>query len=183
MSEQLSAGRSANNRRPWWVQIGLRFPFLYGLIVPIVLRLPLESPFRRRLIKLAFRAAWGGINRGDSEPARLVYERDAEVCLFGAEGLGLAERYYGEGGWTEFIGDIFENFAEPRFTTQRVRDGGDRLVAEIGLTASGKVSGFPVVNSVGTVYYLSSRGKIARQEVFWQHDSWNLALGAAGMSE
>jgi hypothetical protein len=105
------------------------------------------------------------------------------VFLFGAEGLGLAERYSGERGWTDFIGDIFETFGEPRFTTQRVVDGGDRLVAEMGLTASGKASGVPVEASVGTVYYLSSGGKIARQDVFWKPGSWNLALEAARLSE
>lgn len=174
---------SANSRRPWGVQIGLRFPFLFDLIVAIGLKLRPESPLRRRLIKLAFRTAWDAINRGDFEPASLAYERDAEVFLFGAEGLGLAERYDGEGGWADFIGDIFENFSEPRFTTQRVWDGGDRLVAAIGLTASGKVSDIPIDEAVGTVYYLSSRGKVARQDVFWQRDSWNLALESAGLNE
>ena len=161
----------------------VRLPFLVDLVAAAALRLPPGSPLRRRGVKLAFSAAWDGISRGDFEPARLIYERDAEVFLFGAEGLGLAERYTGERGWAEFIGDIFENFGEPQFTTQRVRDCGDRVVAEIGLTASGKVSGVPVLRSVGTVYFLSPRGKIARQDVFWQHDSWSLALEAAGLSE
>lgn len=110
-------------------------------------------------------------------------EAASRLPVVGAEGLGLASRYSGERGWTEFIGDIFENFGEPQFTTHRVRDAGDRLVAEIGLTASGKVSGAPVRRSVGTVYYLSPGGKIARQDVFWRPDSWNLALEAAGLSE
>ncbi len=131
---------------------------------------------------LALRVAWEAVNRRDFEPARLAYKRDAEVFLFGAEGLGLAARYSGERGWTDFIGDIFENFGEPRFTVQRLWDGGDRLVAEIGLTASGKTSGAPVEAAVGTVYYFSAGGKIARQDVFWKPDSWNLALEAAGLS-
>ena len=78
--------------------------------------------------------------------------------------------------------DIFENFGGPRFVVRRVRDGGDRLVAELGLTATGKVSGAEVVETVSTAYYLSPRGKIARQEVFWKHDSWNTALETAGLS-
>ena len=138
---------------------------------------------RRRGVQRALRAAWDGINRGDFEPALLFYERDAEVFLFGAEGLGLAERYSGERGWADFIDDIFENFAEPRFTVRRVRDGRDRLVAQVVLTARGKASGVQVVQANSTVYYFSPRGKIARQDVFYQRDSWNLALEAAGLSE
>ncbi len=41
--------------------------------------------------------AWGGINRGDFEPALLTYERDVEVRVFGAAGVGLAESYSGNG--------------------------------------------------------------------------------------
>jgi hypothetical protein len=183
MSQEPKAGMSTSRRRPLRDDILVRLPFLADFAAAAALRLRPGSPLRRRGIKLALRIAWKAISRGDFEPARLAYERDAEVFLFGAEGLGLAGRYTGERGWTEFIGDIFENFDEPRWTTQRVRDAGDRLVAEIGLTASGKVSGAPVGESIATVYYLSSGGKIARQDIFWKPDSWNLALEAAGLSE
>ena len=130
-----------------------------------------------------FSTAWNAVSRGDFEPARRVYERDAEVFLYGVEGLGLADRYKGERGWQAFARDIFENFGEPRFTTRRVRDCGDRIVAEIGLVASGKVSGVPVTHTFSNVYFFSPQGTIVRQDVFWQHDSWNLALEAAGLSE
>lgn len=66
---------------------------------------------------------------------------------------------------------------------ERLLDAGDRLVAIVGLTASGKVSGAPVTESIASVYYFSSGGKVARQEVFWKSDGWNLALEAAGLSE
>ena len=182
MSQEPNAGISTS-RRPLRDDILVRLPFLVDFAAAAALRLRPGSPLRRRGIKLALRIAWKAISRGDFEPARLAYERDAEVFLFGAEGLGLAGRYSGERGWTEFIGDIFENFGEPRWTTQRVRDAGDRLVAEIALTGTGKVSGAPVAESVATVYHLSSGGKVARQDVFWKPDSWNLALEAAGLSE
>ena len=160
----------------------MRFPFLVDLTARAFSRLPAGSPLRRRMVAWALRVAWDGINRGDFEPARLAYERDAEVYLFGAEGLGLADRYSGDDGWADFIGDIFENFGDPRFTARRVVDGKDRLVVEMALTASGKSSGFPFEGTLAGVYYLSSRGKIARQEVFWQRDSWSLALTAAELS-
>ena len=171
-----------SHARPFRDQLAVRLPFLVDLGTAAALRLSPGSWLRRRGVKLALRAAWDGINRRDFEPARLFYERDAEVFLVGAEGLGLAERYTGERGWIEFIGDIFENFGEPRFTTQRVRDGRGRIVAEIALAASGKVSGVPVTRSVSTIYWFSPRGRIARQDVFWERDSWHLALEAAGLA-
>ena len=183
MPEEPTAWISPDSRRPFWDRIVVRLPFLVDLGAAAGLRLPSDSPLRRRGVKQALRAAWDGINRGDVEPARLFYERDAEVFLFGAEGLGLDERYSGQRGWVDFIGDIFENFAEPRFTVRRVRDGGDRLVVELELTARGKGSGVQLVKANSTVYYLSPRGKIARQDVFWQGDSWNVALEAAGLPE
>lgn len=141
------------------------------------------SPLRRRALKRVFSVAWAGVNRGDFEPALLAYERDAEVFLIGATGVGLAESYSGSRGWTDFIADIFDNFGEPRFTVRRVRDGGDRVVAEVALTATGKVSGAQVEETTTCVYHFSSSGKIARQEVFWQQDSWSKALDAAGLPE
>lgn len=182
MSQEPTA-EALSHRRPARDQILVRLPFLVDLVAAAALRLPPGSPLRRRGVKWGFSTAWDGLSRGDFEPARLIYEGDAEVFLFGVEGLGLAERYTGERGWHEFARDIFENFGEPRFTTQRVRDCGDLIVAEIALAASGKVSGVPVVRSVSNVYSFSPRGKIARQDVFWQHDSWSLALAAAGLAE
>jgi hypothetical protein len=130
---------------------------------------------------LSLRIAWRAIGRGDFEVPRLAYEPDVEVVLVGAEGLGLAGHYSGQLGWTEFIGDIFESFGEPRWTTHRLRDAGDRLVAEIRLTGRGKASGAPVAESVTTVYWFSSRGKVARQDVFWMAGAWDRALEAAGL--
>ena len=131
----------------------------------------------------AYGRVWSSVNRGDLEPALLAYERDAEVVLYGAAGVGLADSYAGRSGWTDFIDDIFDNFGEPRFAVCRIRDGGTRLVAELQLTATGKVSGARVVETTTSVYHLSSRGKVARQEIFWQQGSWSAALGAAGMAE
>ena len=83
----------------------------------------------------------------------------------------------------DFINDIFENFGEARFTVGRVLDGGDRIVAEVVLTASGKASGVPVGRSVSTIYFFSPHGRVLRQDIFWQGDGWKLALEAAGLSE
>ena len=177
---ELNAGVAAK-RRPLGDEILVRLPFLVDLAAAATSRLRPGSALRRRAIRLTLRIAWRAIGRGDFEPARLAYEPDAEVFLVGAEGLGLAGRYSGESGWTKFISDIFENFGEPRWTTRRLLDTGDRLVAEIELTASGKASGAPVEESVATVYHFSSGGKVARQDVFWMPDAWGRALQAAGL--
>ncbi len=174
---------ATSRRRPFRDHIVVRVPYLATLGAATAFRLPVGSSLRRRAVKLGFTAGWEGINRGDFEPARVLYGQNAEVFLIGVEGLGLAERYTGESGWEEFIRDLFESFGEPRFTVQRLRDGGDRIVAEITLAASGKGSGVPVVHSLSAVYFFSPRGKIIRQDVFLRLDSWKLALEAVGLSE
>jgi hypothetical protein len=176
-------GISPNSRRPYREQVLVRLPFLADLVAATVLRLAPGAPLRRRFLKEVFRVAWGGINRGDFEPALLAYERDVEVHVFGAAGVGLAASYFGERGWLDLFSDMFESFGEPRFEVRRVLDGGDRPVAEVVLTASGKLSGAPVEGSTSNVYYLSPRGKVARQELFWLDNSWDAALQAAGLSE
>jgi ketosteroid isomerase-like protein len=182
MSEELGAGISPNSRRALWEQVLVRLPFLVNLVAAAISRLAPGAPLRRRFLAKGFRAAWDGINRGDFEPALLAYERDAEVRVFGAAGVGFAERYSGESGWLDLFGDMFESFGDPHFEVRRVLDGGDRVVAEVNLTTSGKASGAPVEGSTTNVYYLSPRGKIARQELFWLENSWERALEAAGLS-
>ena len=175
-------GMSGEEGRPVGERIVVRFPFLMSLGARALARLRPGSRLRQRTIATGFRTAWAAINRGDFELAVLAYERDADVFLFGADGVGLTDHYSGEQGWPEFIRDIFETFGQPRFTVRRVVDGGDRIVAEIGLTATGRASGAPVEQATASVYYLSPRGKITRQDVFWHDDRWQLALEAAGLS-
>ncbi len=167
--------------RPLRDQLVLRFPLLIDLAAKAVRKLPPGTRLRRRLIKRTFEIVWEAINRGDFAPALLAYESDAEVQIVGASGVGLAGSYSGRSGWTDFIDDIFENFGASHFTVRRVKDGGDRVVAELVLTATGKVSGAQVVETTTSVYYLSPRGKVVRQTVYWQQDSWNTALDAAGL--
>jgi len=183
MGPEPHARTRSSAERPLRDRILLRFPSLVDLAALALFRLPPGGLLRRRLVERAFQVVWAGINRGDFEPALLAYEPDAEVRIFGASGVGLAGSYSGSDGWIEFIGDIFENFGAPRFSVRRVRDGGGRIVAELGLTATGKVSGAEVEESTSSVYYFSSRGKVARQEIFWQQDSWAMALEAADLSE
>lgn len=183
MSQELNAEASSSTGRPLPDRLLVRVPFLADLVAVATLKLTPGGSLRQRLIMRALNTAWAGVNRGDFEPALLAYEPDAEVFLIGAPGVGLAESYSGRGGWTDFMADIFDNFGEPTFSVRRVRDGGDRVAAELTLTAAGKVSGAQVERTTSSVYYFSGRGKIARQDVYWQPDGWNLALEAAGISE
>jgi hypothetical protein len=78
---------------------------------------------------------------------------------------------------------MFESFGEPRFEVRRVRDGDDRFAVEVALIASGKLSGVLIEGTTSNVYYLSPRGKIARQDLFWMENSWEVALAAAGLED
>ena len=183
MSREPSRITTSSSARPLLAQIAVRFPFLADLAAAALLRLAPGMPLRRRVLKRAFSVVWSGINSGDFKFALLAYETDAEVVLIGASGVGLAESYSGSDGWTDFMDDIFENFGEPRFSVSRVRDGGSCVLAELAFTATGKVSGARVEEITTSVYSFSSRGKIARQEIFWHQGSWSAALEAAGMPE
>jgi hypothetical protein len=104
-----------------------------------------------------------------------------EISLAGADALGLADRYGGHEGWRQFYADFVESFTDVRYEVKRVLDGGDRLVFEFDVHGRGRVSGAEVVLRVDTAVRLSPRGKIERQDLFWQR-TWEDALEAAGLA-
>ena len=110
----------------------------------------------------------------------MAYEPHVEVSLSGAEALGLADRYHGHEGWRQFYADFVESFTDLRYVVKRVLDGGNRLVFEFDFHAKGKASGAEVVLRVPTAVRLSPRGKIERQDLFWQ-GTWEDAMEAAGL--
>jgi ketosteroid isomerase-like protein len=182
MSPEMTRVVSAGVRRPLEDRILVRLPFLADRAASRLAHLPPGSSLRRRLILRALRHGFDAVSRNDPEVVLLGYEPDVEIFSFGAAGLGLAERYSGHQGWLDFVSDITENFADPRYTVNRVLDAGDRWVAEVEFLGQGQTSGATVGNNWGTVYLFSPRGKIQRQDVFWQ-DGWEQALEAAGLSE
>ena len=182
MSEETTAAVKPIGRRPVIDQIQLRLPRLVDYLLAGMTRLPPGSAIRKRLLRRVLCGGFDALGRMDVEVAVLGYEPDCENLLFGAAGLGLAERYLGHQGWRDLIGDVYEIFGEPHFTVKRVLDGGDRWVVEVDFVGHGRASGAQVVLNWGTVYFLSARGKISRQEYFWQQDGWNSALKAAGLS-
>ena len=163
-------------------QILVRMPFLADRALARMASLPPGSALRRRLLTRGLRRAFDAVARNDPEVPLWGYEPDVEIRLFGAAGLGFKNRYEGHQGWLDFVGDFYETFVEPRDTVKRVLDAGDRLVAEVEFQGQGKASGVGVGNTWSTVYYLSPRGKIRRQDIFFE-GGWTLALEAAGLSE
>jgi ketosteroid isomerase-like protein len=182
MSEEIAAVATADTRRPIAEQILLRMPFLVDFALARVARLSPGSPLRRRLVPWGLRRGFDAASRSDFDVPLLGYEPDVEIFTSGAAGLGLAESYSGHQGWRDFFEDFFEDFPQPHFSINRVLDAGDRWVAEVVTQAQGKASGVEVENTWATVYYLSPRGRIRRQDVFFQ-GGWKLALEAAGLSE
>ena len=179
MSQENVAVQHARSR-PVRDQILLRTPFVDRAIARWS-RLPPGSPLRRRLVKNALQRSFDAISRNDLEVPVLFYEPDAAIFMSGASALGLAEVYTGDQGWHDVFSDIHEHFVEPRWTVRRVVDAGDRLAAEVGFVGQGKTSGAQVEISNGTAYYFSQRGKVARQDIFW--DGWDLALEAMELRE
>lgn len=131
------------------------------------------------MLTWALRRGFLAHDRKDVAVTLLVYEPDVEITLSGAAGLGLEERYSGREAWYDFTDDLYESFTDLRYEVKRILDGGDRIVFEFDFLAAGKISEIEVKLSVGTVMQFSPRGKVQRQELFWQ-DGWKLALEAAG---
>jgi ketosteroid isomerase-like protein len=173
----------ADTRRPIADQIALRMPFLTGFVLARLARLRPGSPLRGRLLPWGLRRGFDAVARNDFDVPMLAYEPDVEVFLSGAAGVGFTESFSGHQGWLEAASDLFELFVETRITVKRVLDAGDRWVAELETRGHGTASGAPFATNWGTVYYLSPRGKIRRQDVFWAEDGWSQALEAAGLGE
>ena len=169
-------------RRPIADQILLRIPFLADFALARLASLPPGSSLRRRLVSWGLRRAFDAIARKDFDVPVLAYEPDVEIRL-GAAGLGFKNTYEGHQGWLDFADDFFETFVDARITVKGMLDAGDRWVADVGYLGQGEISGAEVEVNWGMVYYLSPRGKIRRQDVFWAEDGWSQALEAAGLSE
>ena len=179
--ENVEIARAPVPRRSVEEQIVVHMPFLADRALARMASLPPGSSLRRRLLTRGLRRAFDAIARADPEVPLLGYAPDAEIRTFGAAGLGFKDRYDGHRGWHDFVSDLNEAFVEQRHTVKRVLDAGERVVAEVEFQGQGKASGVGVENTWGTVLYLSPRGKVRRQDIFW--DGWSQALEAAGLSE
>ena len=123
--------------------------------------------------------AWGAANRDDWWFTPAMYERDSEIVVAPEfRTLGLADRYRGPGGSKELADAWREDIADMRWEPELLIDLGDRWVLRARMSGSGRSSGARGDQTWGSVYHLSSRGRIARQEIYW---TWEETLAAAGL--
>lgn len=183
MLEEPAGIARTDSGRPIADELLLRIPFVVDLLLALVARLPPGSPLRRRFILWGLKRGLDAAVRKDYDFQRLGYEPDVEIFLSGPAGVGFEASYRGHQGLRESTIDFFENFAETRVTVKRVLDARDRWVAEMETLGQGKESAVPFATNWGTVFYVSARGKIRRQDILWAEDGWSQALEAAGLSE
>jgi hypothetical protein len=152
---------------------------LLRLGLTAVARLPPTSRLRRRALQEGFVRGFAATNRHDDWHVALAYEPDCEFHIdAGFRTLGLADSYRGREGWRELIAAVAEGLPDVRWTPEHVIDLGDRLVLRARMTGSGRASGARTQQTWGSVYQLSPRGRVAREEVHW---TWEQTLAAAGL--
>jgi ketosteroid isomerase-like protein len=175
--ETTEAGRSVEER------VLLRLPTpVVGLLCRGLWRLPPGSHLRRRMLKRSIARGFEAVARDDYAIPLLSYEMDVEIRYPGggaARALGLPERYEGHQGFLDFWRDWKQDMDEARVQPERIIDLGDRVVMTGTFSGRGRASGVLTSRRFGTIYYVSPRGLIARQDVHDQADT----LRAAGLSE
>jgi hypothetical protein len=165
--------------RPPLERVLVRTPRLFAMGMAVVARRPATSRLRRRALLEGFSRGFAAINRGDPWFIQLVYEPDCEICpASGLRTLGLAERYRGHGGWRELTDAVREPLPDLRWVPEHLIDLGGRWVVRLGMSGSGRASGVPTHQTWGSVYHLSARGLVKRQDIHW---TWEETLAAEGL--
>ena len=173
MSQQnVEAGRSIEER------VMLRLPPpVVRLLMTGFARLPPGSHLRRRMLKRSIARGMEAGGREDFALPALVYEPDVEIRVLGdaARALGLPERYEGHQGFLDIWRDWREDLDDFRFQPEQIIDLGDRVALRATIVGRGRASGVPTSRRIGHIYYMSPRGMVARQDIYW---TWEEALGA-----
>jgi hypothetical protein len=122
------------------------------------------------------------VNRGERWLVPIAYEPDCVIKVASEwSALGfLAERYEGHEGWIELNETLQDHLSDFRWHPEMLVDLGDRWILRATLSGTGRTSRALTRQLIGTIYHLSPRGKIARQDAYW---TWTEALDAAGLSE
>jgi ketosteroid isomerase-like protein len=183
----VEAGRSVEER------VILRLPTpVVRLLIRGMARLPPGSHLRLRLLKHSIARGMEAGSREDWALPLRFYEPDVEFRNPGeaARALGLPERYDGHQGFRDVWRDWKQDMDDFRVEPEEIIDHGDRVVLRARIVGRGRASGALTSQTVGTIYDLSPRGLIARQDIYWtweealaalsDHDE---ALRAAGLSE
>jgi hypothetical protein len=140
-------------------------------------RLPPGSKRRRRGLKRTATLVWAAVYREDYKVPLLFYEPDVEIQAISefARSLGLAESYHGHQGFVDFWRDYKQDMAEVRVEQEQMIDLGDRVALRYTVVAVGRSGGVAVKQTQGSIVYYSSRGLIARQELYL---TWEETLAA-----
>lgn len=165
--------------RPVLERVLARVPWLIGIGMAVVARLPTSSRIRRRVLVEAYSRSFAATDRGDSWYIPSAYEPDCEVIVPAEfRALGMAASYRGHAGAFEAIDALMEPFLELRWKAEHLIDLGDRWVLRARFSGSGRTSGVATDQVWGAIFRLSSRGRIARQDNYW---TWDETLAAAGL--
>ena len=166
-------------RRPVLERILAVAPWLVRIGAAVIARLPVTSRLRRRTLVTAFSRGFAAINRDDPWFIPVGYEPDCEIYpAAGFRALGLADCYRGHAGWREIIGAVREPLPDLHWVPEHLIDLGDRWVLRLRMFGTGRVSRVPTHQTWGSVYHVSLRGRIARQDIYW---TWEETLAAAGL--
>ena len=171
--------RPDGDERPGLERLLAGSPLLTGGLTSLVARRPASSRLRRRILSETFAHAFAAIGRRDFWFVPLAYEPDCEIRTTGEwAAIGMGTGYRGFDGWHQMMEDSLDVFPDLRWQPQRFIDLGDRWLLQAVISASGAASGVPTTQLIGSVYRISRRGRIARQDL---HYTWAGALAAEGL--
>ena len=146
--------------------------------------MPVGSKLRKRLLRRGLAAAFAAVNRSDVEPILAAYEPEVEIWTTGMDATGIRDCYRGHDGIREMFAELDGVFSEWGWSVDAVVDGGDRLAVRLKLDTQGRASGAATaITNAGSAYFLSPRGRVARQNFYVQAGGWEMALEATGLSE
>ena len=161
-------------------RLALRFPRALAPLVRAVLRLPPRSRLRRVFVRRVAQLGFEALNRGDNEPAFVLYHPDVELILpqeFVGLGLpavrGREERERFEWTWIGEWGQVHYDFEE-------IIDLGDERLLAVGrIKGSGPSSEAGFDNEFAEIFTFSA-GRVVREEAFFDRAE---ALEAVGLRE
>ena len=114
----------------------------------------------------------------------LGYHPDVEfeqAAVGGGHGeLGFQASYQGHEGFRKFQSDWHSHWAEIRYEPQELIDLGDRILLLLQGTVRGEASGASVTQPMAIVATFNERGKVIREQRFFDHLE---ALAAVGLAE
>jgi ketosteroid isomerase-like protein len=165
-------------------QLQARLPGLSGVLLAGLGRTHPGSNLRKRMLSWTVKRGFRAMNRSDVDLVVMSYEPDADIRMSGMGGVGIRERYMGHQGIRELYADLDEAFSDWAFRVQEVIDLPDRMAVRADFLGHGGSSGAEItLVDVGTLFTVSVRGKVARQDWFVESGGWHATLEAARLEE